>query len=1781
MISAFALMASSFNLFNAPKPSAGDVDDYGHSLVSMWNDYYAAQKADRPKKMTEILSQIKTEAVKRSLAWDFYDAGRKYVESSGLRNWKQKDSLFGNFGKEIAKFDNPLVTFVWKRFDKSENPDTLLTFVKTHKTALSNGCDKPFFALGSIGSQMGSKLKDYYANDYEFALWELLSAQPSRKIEKGETASLLKSLVSGQYPNAAYLDYYITSNADLSDKQRKAAMTELAKRYSGNAVGVYPAGDLLSMKFDSLSKAKTSSSGYQEFDSECKAFEKFRDSFRGSESEIAAGCTTVYNIVNTLNVKDLNVFVLKDTVKVVLKNIKRASLSLVLDGQKKPLLETAIVDERNSFYVNDTVRYVLPKLNDGRYYVNVKSGACNGFDVYEQYTISLAKREELGKKTVYVADYNTGKPIRKASLTLTKNGKTVAEAENFAFDGFTPLPASFSDLITKDNSGYQIYCSCPGSDGLMRKSRTIYLSSFGYVSEEHLAKSDHYCEILTDRGAYRPGDTVSYKAILYYGDKSKSIKVFGAGSKVTVTLCNAENKVLETSKLTTNEFGSVAGEFVLPKDQKNGTFFIETSFTGGQESHPITVDEFVLPTFDVDFFPSDTLWLPGDAVVVKGSVTSYSGHSLAGTKLNYIVRSFNEEISSGAITPASDGSFHIGFKSSAENSYKNYLIVVTLTDGTGETHSYSTSVVVSKSLTVEAELKNHAQGSAELSVKRSNRSYVDCSAEIVDGDSLVYEFKTLNYDNETVGIPVRYEFTGETGDKILSGETEPGGDKKFDISSWKSGQYTLTAIASFKGGAGMEVSDTIVQRLLVVRNTDKALDAPVKNLFKVLTPEASHGKEIKVMMGSADGPVWAVVGIFGKQGKLLLADKVHLEGKRGEDGSLVTLSYPFKDSYPNLLSFQIFYFKDSSYKSFSHSFECESPELSLPLSFTSFTDKAVPSSECSISLKTLPGVECLAAVFDKSTETIRGNVWDKVSLWSFGSTEVSIDASPGTKGRNEETISFRGRLYGDRPRMAMMNAVVLEDDAMMEKADSAPEGIAGSESSSPVPVRENFSNSLTFQPFLHSDSDGNINLSFKTSDKLSTYIVSLFAHDKAMKNAVLRKEMMVTIPVKVSVTEPGYLYAGDKYSLAAMLSNNSSSSVSGKLTLCVYDTKDYKNSSPVSSQSLEVSVPALGTSSASFEVPVPSTFDGSVTDLGFKVLFEAHADGLSFSDGIFVSVPLLPAGQTLSEAHSAVLLHGMDRDSLIATLREAFVNVTGSDAILKETSVIDMVRAAIPSKVEPEGKDVLSLSEAYYIRKVASALGAPAAAAHISDEKLWESIIACKNVDGGYGWFEGMNSSPVITSVLLERFAKMKAAGLVALDDVASSVRYLDNSKFSGNGMPYWCGSISDEQYIYVRSMFPEVPMRITSPANSKQSEKEWAEFKKFAKSYLVPGEERGLNGYVLAKARRTLSLSRLAGSSEGVELAKAWGVRLLTANRLFKSLESDVKSLMEYAVEHKNGGCYYPNAVMPFRGLLESEAYAHSLICDLMSSYASSFGRASYSGSSSSSGSSPSSVSASEALKIADGIRLWLMLQKETQRWDTEPAFVDAINSILAGSSELLDTKVIALSKTFTAPVVDIKPSGNGFTIKRNFYREVTDPVTKKISRAPLKEGAPLNVGDKICAEYKIHNDENRSFVKLTAPREAAFRPADQLSGHYGWWLSPLRINGFYTFSPQGYRNMKTSATEYYFDSYPEETTSVTEEFFATQKGIFIAPVVTIESLYAPHYRANGPFAGHVDVVK
>ena len=617
----------------------------------------------------------------------------------------------------------------------------------------------------------------------------------------------------------------------------------------------------------------------------------------------------------------------------------------------------------------------------------------------------------------------------------------------------------------------------------------------------------------------------------------------------------------------------------------------------------------------------------------------------------------------------------------------------------------------------------------------------------------------------------------------------------------------------------------------------------------------------------------------------------------------------------------------------------------------------------------------------------------------------------------------------------------------------------------------------------------------------------------------------------------------------------------GQVILELFASDD-RTGTPFKTLAAPVALLADGaTESVTYEIEA----DPSLVTSGVLGIEASYVSG-AVSDGLFLTVPVRPARQILTEAHSAVLLAGMDKQALVDQLRAAFVNTSGEGAEYKEISIIDMVREALPAKVEPEADDVLSLSEAWYVRLVAGSLGV-SFSPETPTEKLLERILACQNGDGGFAWFEGMKSSPMITAVLLERFAKIKALGLLPdlSGKTASAVKFLDRNQFDYE-WPGWCGGLDISQYLFIRSYYASVPFEVKATGNTKVFNQRMKDFKKYVTDYLVPKKERGLTGQILDKARRLRTLQNLLDQDGGTALAKAWGVTLGTASRLRSSLQADALSLLEYAVDHRDGGMYYPNAVMPFRGLLESEAYAHAMLCDLLAGLP-----------------SAEKIPAGEKVSpagVADGVRLWLMLQKETQRWDTDPAFVDAIHSVMQGSDAVKQTRVILMKKTYEKPFAEIAAAGNGFTVTRKFFRSVgveekyndrtEDRNRTLLQWEEIQPGAVLKVGDRIRVEYQIWNAENRSFVKLSAPREAALRPVDQLSGHYGWGIAALRIDGGWSFMPQGYRDVKADRTDFYFDVYPEEKTSVAEEFFVTQAGVFTAPVTAIESLYAPHYRAN-----------
>ena len=1723
------------------------------SLQSLWKQHQEASKADLPVKEAEILKQIKQEALEKHLPVDFYKAASEYVNTVQRRDWKQRDKLRKDLQAEVEAFDEPIVTYRWMSDWQNASTDALWAYVKAHEDGFE-GCNRPFHT--GVSAYLNGALTPLISSDKEYVLLRLFLGRTYKSAQNDEIYQLLKSQVSGKYPAEAAVDYYVANSRYYSSADRPRKMADLKAvqdRYAGTAAALFPEASILQIRKDILDEEHGTSAQYKALWEECKALEVRRKAFTGGEKKIARCCTAAENLIETLTGKNLQVSIEQEEITVVLQNLEKADVSLLRDDKKVKTWKA--VNPVNSFYVDDTVKIALPKLPDGTYQVEAVNGKLSDMSQYNQYTLSIATRTDGRGRCVYVTDYKSGIPLRTVNLKLYKNGKVHAST-SLKLDGFTPLPQAFVKKMSKDT-----YYEIEAESG-DRKSRRAGMDSFR-ESYRGYHKYDR-CNIYKDKGAYNPGETLHFKAIVYNGDPELKLEVV-KGKAVKVILKDSEGKELGSKELKTNDWGSVSGEFALPKDLRNGMFTLEVE---GLASDIFRVDEFVLPTFTLKWDDIEKLYLTGDEIPVSGRLESYSGHNLDGVTLKARVECMGRVVLEQVVPVQADNSFGFTFPTRDAGYYATEL---TVTESTGETQVFHWGHYVGDHLTISGTFPDSADAGVYLagSTGEDNYKIRGASKYLIETHTLRLKLQTLDNSGNQVPVPVKYTLYKE-GSKapIAQGETPSGELLTLDLP--EGGLYRVHAKVSV---SRPEKKDPIVAEeyfyVFSLSPEDKAFTADVQRFFVSGPLTVAPGAPITARFGAAEGDAYAVVTIYGKDKQVLKTLPV-----RAVKGQVEKLSFDYEESWPDAVRLQVFYFFDGNSVTYERQYRREKDRYTLPLEFTAFQDKAYPGVEYSFKLKTAPDAEALVAAWDKSLDAIAHNNWPLVHMRSFSVDNVYITAVPGGIHGSGSRLyydyngpmvmkSTRALGRGAALESAVAMAAVVEEEAMVLDDAIAPTAAEADEGSAfdGVSVREEFSQALTFQPHLRPAEDGTLSFSFRTSDKLSTYYVRVYAHDPAMRNAVAEKEMVVSLPVKASIAEPRFLYGGDVYEIAVSVSSIVEEDVPGTILLKAGDTE----------QQLPVTVPAGKTLSRSFKIVAPSEPGDLVLTAGFK------AD--AFTDAVRVTVPVYEPAQTLTEAHSAVLHSGEDRDALIARLRSQFVNVPGAKAALKEITVLDMVKDAIPSHVEPSGKDVLSLSEAWYIRLMAGRLGVEQKV-ETSSEELLEKILACRNADGGFGWFEGMSSSAIITAVMLERMAKLRDRGF-EVPDMSATVKYLDANQFD-TVRPYWCGWVSDAQYLHIRSLYPDVPFKVNTTTVS--ATKRMKEFKKWAKNYLTPSKKdgRGLKGQILEKSRRLLTLKNLMYSDKGIALAKAWGISFGTKSALEKSMKDDISSLVEYAVEHRDGGWYYPNAVMPWRGLMESEAYAHALLCDLLSGVVDDGRTNTYS-------------DIERSRTISNGIRIWLMLQKETQKWDTEPAYIDAVTSILDGPQHVLDTRVVALEATYRAPFEKIKAAGNGFTVERQFFKEVTEERLYDDKSGPndqvsvLKEiapGDPVNVGDKIVVKYKIWNGENRSFVRVTAGREASLQPVQQLSGHIGrGFIVPRRGGYVWSFTPQGYRNVKASETVYYFDSYPEENTTLSEEFFVVRAGTFQAPVTVIESLYAPHYRANSnyraPLVSHLPETK
>ena len=462
-------------------------------------------------------------------------------------------------------------------------------------------------------------------------------------------------------------------------------------------------------------------------------------------------------------------------------------------------------------YQNHSTIVKLNPLKSGRYIVlfsNNSEFKINTKDDIDYLDVMVSKYaiNSLNEK-VSVVNRETGKPESNVAVefsNLTNYNKKEFKILTSDKDGMITIPSGWRNLQYR-----------------VKDEHTIY-SAYYYDYDRYDDDNDSSVKIFTDRAIYRPGQTVYFKGI-YYSSKDKSRNVI-PNSKLTIALFDVNGKELSKIDLTTNDFGSVNGSFVLPSSALTGNFSIRAINEDGYYS--FKVEEYKRPKFKVEIEKNKGVYSLNDKVKVEGKAIAFSGANIDNAKVSYRVyrqeiftfwpwyrsipagRGEREEITFGDTTTDAEGKFNFEFVAKPASEKKkdevrtyNYFIEVNATDINGETQSESSSVKVGDtrmSLNVAVSEKTKADDLKAFKVEVKN-----LNDEKLDGKGHI-EIYSLNAPKEVVR---RQKFT--TDYNVYSKEefkklfpNEPYGDE-MNPKTWTTNQKV------FESDFDTKVSDEI------------------------------------------------------------------------------------------------------------------------------------------------------------------------------------------------------------------------------------------------------------------------------------------------------------------------------------------------------------------------------------------------------------------------------------------------------------------------------------------------------------------------------------------------------------------------------------------------------------------------------------------------------------------------------------------------------------------------------------------------------------------------------------------------------------------------------------------------------------------------------------------------------------------------------------------------------------------------------------------------------------
>lgn len=1363
-----------------------------------------------------------------------------------------------------------------------------------------------------------------------------------------------------------------------------------------------------------------------------------------------------------------------------------------------------------------------------------------------------------GDYFLMVVDTDSSKPVEGATVTVRKDedGKIVKSLRTDA--------NGYAMLNSLNDYGYYYFQAIVGNDH--SRSLSSWLNNTSTDDNRHLKAS-----VFTDRGVYRPGETVNFAVAAYVS----GVRFLETAKKksLTVELQNTANKTIASQTLQTDEFGRVSGSFTLPTDGLTGTFqLVVVSGDMHVGWRNIEVSEYKAPTFFIEIDREKSELSDLRHVLIKGKAMTFSQMPLAETDVKVALsESFSwwwddMDFSDYETTVATDsnGEFSIRVPAECFSAAKGEIFVnakVSATDSRGETQTAAAILKMGKLASLPELSDITANADKPVALSQDLRNFDNLTYEITDTASNVVKKGSLSPDNITI-----------------------------DANNIASGEYTVKV--SIPDG-----SDSSSFRLRLYRFTDAkpAFDTPML---------IDNDTDIKC---AADGsfalnwgnsrPHWFFY-VIACDGNVTDYGWHHAEAGMHKFTGKAEFA-------PRGSSCLCLYWTDKhETKSAFITLTPATPQDSIEIVAETFRDNITPGGKetWKLRIKNNNGKTFRSAVIANMYDAALNSIC--INTYRFSPTYTTADEywqdfrdpsnchsiiSSPLQTLDVATfvapwLNYYGRQLGYDYAVFECNSAPLRGyaaavpmaDAKLEECLVTKESKTDAEATEPdrqqsANLRDEGIKTAFFLPGLVTNEQGEVTFTFDVPNRNTQWQFSAVAYTDDLHAHYINRIVSAAKQLMVQPNLPRFVREGDCVTISAAAQNNTDTEQPVDVVIDINGQKH-------AFKGIVLQAKSSKTVTASFNVPASTeivvttsvcqngrTADGqrdriavlpATTDVVEASPFYITADK-SRAD---ITMPHFnhDGRLTLEYAdnpawYAASALPSMQQTAETATAHivNYYVATVASRIVADNQEIADAIAAwqksPLKSRLEQNADlKTIALDNTPWSRRAETETDMMAHIADIADpatvqyrqQRALTALNDLQRPDGGFEWFRGCRSSIWTTEEVLNLFGYLNEMGYYPADDaiaqqiVKRAVEYCDNyynkmSKREGATRKSVIASASD--YIFIRSMLP-----VAAPADSI----------KWIADGVVDMAASGWGDYsIMGKAKAAILLA----NSGRNDVAR-----------------NVVESLRQFARKSGDRGTYWDIDGIDKVTLASTALKALN--------------------------------KANPDDPIIDDVRHWLMLAKETQCWGGATKACDAINALLTTGKNWtaavrkapqikvgnvkIDTDAATPYFGYIRRSIDMKRNDGSISIRRDkgcpawgaVYCQYNAPADSVKSHAnadiriekqfyvynsanTLRPDATTEfaVGDRIQVRLTIRSERDLDFVALTDNRGACFEPADQLSV-YEWQDGT-----------GSYRETRDSATNIFFSHISKGTYVITYDVYANNAGTYTSGIASLQCQYAP----------------